>query len=397
MKQKMIIFLFMPFIFVGLTGCWSATELDELGIAGAIGIDKVDDQYKVSVQVLNPSEIAAQTRTTRTTVSTYSITGETIFEALRKMTTKAPRKTYVSHVRVVVFGEELAKDGIKNVLDFLSRDYEFRTDFYIIVAKGETAENVLKVLTPVENIPPNKMYSSLEISERYWAPTKGVNLDELISNIISDGKNPVLTGISILGDPEEGNSIDNVQRVASPTTLQYTGIAAFKEDKLVGWLNMDESKGFNNITDNVTDTVFGVSCGDGQAVLEVIRSRTKVTGKMEGGIPKIKIDLTSEANIGEVTCGLDITKKESIIELQKKAEAYFKENIEIAINKAKEDFGSDIFGFGEAIHRGDPKSWKSVKDNWDETFKNVSVDIMVNVDIRRTGTVIGAFEKGKKE
>lgn len=398
MKRNLILLIIITILCINLTGCWSKTELNELAIATAIGVDKSEEGYLITVQLINPSEIASKAFTTRTSVTTYRTTGETVFEALRRLTLQTPRKVYNSHVRLLVFGEEFAREGIHKALDFFSRDHELRTDFYILVAKDTTATKLLNVLTPAEKIAANKMFTSLEMSEKAWAPTKTVQLDELISSMISDGKNPVLTGVIIKGDPETGMDIGNVEKVDSPTSIEITNIAVFKEDKLIGWLNEPESKGLNYIDGNVTDTVFNVLCKEGgKLTVELIRTKVKVKGKVENDEPKIDIKLWTEANVGDVECEVDLSKTENIYELEKKVEDRIKEVMEQSIKKAQKEFKSDIFGFGEVIHRSNPKEWKELKNNWDKEFENLSVNINVIAKIRRLGTITKSFQKEAKE
>ena len=44
------------------------------------------------------------------------------------------------------------------------------------------------------------MFASLDVSQRIWAPTRGVKLNELISNLTSEGKQAVLSGVLVKGD-----------------------------------------------------------------------------------------------------------------------------------------------------------------------------------------------------
>lgn len=41
-----------------LAGCWDRRELNQLAITLAIGIDKVEDDYQVSAQVVVPSVVS---------------------------------------------------------------------------------------------------------------------------------------------------------------------------------------------------------------------------------------------------------------------------------------------------------------------------------------------------
>jgi spore germination protein KC len=381
-----------------LTGCWNRRELNELALVVAMSIDKSENQYLISAQVVDPGEVSVSARGGgRAPVTTYDEKGKHLFEAVRRMTTVSPRKLYWSHLQMLVISEEVAKDGLNNILDFFTRDNEFRKDFYIVVSKDIQAKEILRNLTSIEKIPAHKMRSSLETSERAWAPTVAIQLDELISALTSDGINPILTGISIHGNGPKGESVENVQRIEPFARLKYKNIAVFKKDKLIGWFNENESKGYNYIMDNVHSTVGHIPCEKkGQLVVEIIRSKTKIKGKVVNGKPKIDISLSSEANIGEVACHVDLTKPDAIAQLEKNSNKVDIEIIKNSVNKAKE-LGVDVFGFGEVIHRADPKAWKNLKNNWDQEFAQVPVTVHSNFKIRRTGAVNQSFLQQERE
>ncbi|WP_163539573.1 Ger(x)C family spore germination protein [Gracilibacillus sp. YIM 98692] len=401
MKRKIMILLLSFFMCLITAGCWDSHELTEMALATGLAIDKEGDEYTVTAQVLNPGEIAGAQMTNRLSVSTYSTTGKTIFEAVRRLTQTTPRKLYLSHLRIIIFGEELAEEGIGRAIDFVSRDHEMRTDFTLSIAKGMRAEDVLKILTPLEKVPANKVFSSLEMSQDAWAPTKVVHVDELIDSLTSPSKQAVLNGLYVQGDIEIGSTLDNVERVNSPTLIKIDHIGVFRHDQLIGWLDEEQSKGFNYITNNVSNTVGSVACDKpGRIVIEVINTNTELKGKTENGSPKMVVHVTSEVNIGEVLCPIDIMKKKNISDVEKKVEKKMKDIMYASIDKAKE-LNSDIFGFGEVLKRQVPKQWKNWEQNWDEEFTNLNVDVKADVKIRRTGTISESFlnkmEKNKKK
>ncbi|MGG1636265.1 Ger(x)C family spore germination protein [Paenibacillus sp. FSL K6-3182] len=399
MKRKRCLLCLIVISLIFVTGCWKGRELNELAIAVALGIDKVGNQYKVSVQVVEPTEVAGKKGGDKTPVTTYQITANTIFEAVRKMTTINPRKIYPSHLRIVVLGESLAKEGIGQALDLLSRDEEIRTDFFIVVSKHTTAENTLKVLTKLETIPAVSLFSTLQTSEKQWAPTTTVTLDQLITTLVSEGRDPVLTGLVILGDEQIGQEKRNMEKVLTPTTLQYSGLAVFKKDKLVGWLNETESKAYNYISDEIKSTVGYVTCPQGGKItFEVIRSKTKVKGSVKDGQPQIDIEIRIEINIGEVQCSIDLLETKNIAEVERLANSKVEGFIDATVKKVQKKYKVDIFGFGDVIHRSNPKEWRKLKKNWDHTFETMPVNVKVNHKIRHLGTVSNSFlEEMKKE
>jgi spore germination protein KC len=397
MKKILSFFIMVLLLISLLTACWSRKELNEIAIVTAMGIDKTKDGYMVSVQIVNPAEIAGKTATGRTEVIRFMKTGDTIFDAMRRLSTDVPRRIYVAHLRQVVFGEELAKEGIGKVLDVLSRHHEMRSDFFLTVAKGSKASDILNVQTVLEKNPATKISSTLETSDKQWAPTKTVTIDELITSIVSKGKEPVLTGIYVYGNPEYGSSFTNAQNVSPKTGVKMDSIGVFKRDKLIGWLNQEESKGFTYITDDIQRTAVTFPCEDGKITIATIRSKTNVKGKMDKGKPKIAINVTSEGNVGEVACKFDLSKPKKIEELNKKYKNEIKEKIEAAIKTVQEEYQSDIFGFGEVMHRAEPKAWKVLQKNWDQEFAKLEVTVNVKAEIRRLGTITESFQKEIEE
>lgn len=362
-RKKAILFLILALVLL-LTGCWNRRELNELAIAVGMGIDKQGDQFRVSLQVVDPGKASAKKGAGGGAPATlYTEEADTIFEAIRKITTISPRRMYFSHLRICVIGESMATEGMAKALDLLSRYHQFRTDFYIVVSKGTSAEDTLKIMTPLDPIPANDLFSSLETSQKNWSPTTTVTLDELVSALTSEGMQPVLTGLRIVGNKEMGETSGNVQEIAPSARLQYSGLAVFRKDRLIGWLNETESRGYNFILGKVQSSVGFVACpGGGKVVSEIIRTQTAIKGSVYRGEPQINIKMQVEANVGEVECyDLDLTQVGTIYDLENKEEEKIEEIMNLAVRKAQKSYKADIFGFGEAIHRADPRTWKSIK------------------------------------
>ncbi|MRH42062.1 Ger(x)C family spore germination protein [Aquibacillus halophilus] len=390
--MKKILKIIIIFSLLIMSGCWDRKELNELAILTGLAIDKEDDEYKVTAQVLNPGEIAGKAQSTRVAVSTYEATGKSVFEALRALTITSPRKLYLSHLKLVVLGEELATQGIGQSLDFLSRDHELRTDFFILISKENDASSILKILTPIDKIPTSKIFDSIESSEENWAPTKGVHLHDLIAKLSSESDNPVLTGVYVEGDIDFGGSVENVERINSPSVISLDYLGIFKEDKLVGWLNKNESKAFNYIMDNVKNTVGVEKCEGGNVTLEIYETNTEVKVVEDNGLPKITVKVESDVSIGEVRCKENILGEEKLKELAEKLDKQTREVLNEGLITAKE-LQTDIFGFGEQIRKQNPKLWNKVKENWNEEgFVHLDVQIESHYNIRRTGTIKESFQ-----
>jgi spore germination protein KC len=388
MKLKRLLFILIILSTIFLTGCWSSHEVNTLAITVCIGIDKTENGYLVTEQVLNPRAIASKKATAESPVVIYTAEGNDLAEIVRRFTTQSSRILYNADLRMVVIGEDVAKDGIQNILDYFLRNYEYRTEFYFVIAKNSTANEVLGILTPIESVPGFSMYISLKMSEEKWAAMKSIRIIELVNTIIADGDNPVLTGIEISQDEISPKSTDILKQSGEYKKLKYTGLGAFNKDKIVGWLDEDESKGYNYITDNVKNTIeYADYDSKVKITYEIINAKSKTKVYFLENKPAIEVKIKTKCNIVIVEGEFDVSAEENKQILNKLLASKVKLLCEKALNKAQKELKTDIFGFGEAIHREYPKTWEKLKDDWNDKFTDLPVNITVEAETNQLGQI----------
>ncbi|ACT01721.1 Ger(x)C family spore germination protein [Paenibacillus sp. JDR-2] len=385
-----------------LPGCWSRKELNELAVVMALGVDLHEKGFTVSAQVLNSGSLGKQKENSfgSLPVVTYKATGATIPDALQRMLSSAPRLMYLSHIRVLVLGEGLARKGISDVLDFVARDHQLRDDFYMLVAKGSKADEVLEIMTPFEHVPASSLYSSIMVANKNWAATGKVTIKTFVTELERGGSNPILSGVEVHGNVDTGSSLKNIQATTPKTMLHHAGIAVFQKDKLVGWLDESASKAVNYMLNGVNTTIGNIPCpGDDGSVGFIIYGAKRTYGVKlnEEGRPEFSVKLKIEANVNAVQCTIDLSKAANMEEIGHILEDKFNSNISRHIKKVQQEYGSDIFGFGEELHRKYPKAWKKYRENWDEVFRTSPVSVKTEVQMRRVGSIVQSLERQMEE
>ncbi|MCM3175821.1 Ger(x)C family spore germination protein [Paenibacillus sp. MER 99-2] len=384
-----------------LTGCWDRQELNQLGIMLGLGIDKDGDKIKVSAQVVVPAEISSKSGGGRgTPVTQYQATADSMLEAIQKLTETSPRRIFMAHVRILVFGEEYAREeGIYDVMEGLMREPTVRPDYYVMVARKTQASKVLDLLTPLDNIPAEKLFNSLDVSAKIWSPTTTVTGDDLINTMLSPGIQPVITGVEIIGDASKSGEKSNIENIIVPARLNTTGLSVFKKDKLIGWLTEEESKGFNYVKGNVKTTVGHVDCpkDEGTVTMKTLRTSTDRKVKFMRGEPVINLKVKNVSSIGSVECNFQIGSMTAIHELEKLSEERLIELMKNSVNSVRRKFHVDIFGFGQEIYQTNPKYFEKVRENWDQHFADLEVNYEANSQIRRVGTLDNSFQNELKE
>ncbi|CUA80669.1 spore germination protein GerKC [Anoxybacillus suryakundensis] len=392
MKIKRYPFLiFMLFICTLLFGCWSKKELRDLALIIAVGIDKKDGKYISTFQVVNPGNVAGATQrgggSTGLPVALYTSTGDTLVEASRKASKQISRIPYYAHTNLVVVGEELAKEGIQQIFDVVERNPQFRPTANIVIARKQTAKQLLSVLTPVDKIPANQMIKTLELTEMMWGENVGTRLREVIESFSLAGKEVIMSSFHVDGNRKHSDDQENVRTMEPTARLRASELAIFKRGKLVGWIGKEDARGVLWILDKIKQTAVTVDWkGEKEALsYKVVRAKTKVTAQLRNGKPIIFVTVATEGDIGETFVAIDFTDPKQIVALEKVMQQEIKSEIEKAVHVAQKK-KSDIFGFGEVVHRTYPKEWKKMKKMWnDKYFPKLDVQVKVESFIRRTG------------
>lgn len=130
---------------------------------------------------------------------------------------------------------------------------------------------------------------------------------------------------------------------------------------------------------------------------EVVRDKTKLTAKVKNGKPEGSVLVKVEGDIGEMLVPVDITNLRVIQKIERQTNREIEREIERAIKIAQRNH-TDIFGFGDAIHRHDPKFWKRVHTKWsDDYFPTMNIKVEVRTHIRRSELRTKSFLSTIKE
>ncbi|MFX3625455.1 MAG: Ger(x)C family spore germination protein [Ectobacillus sp.] len=390
-RYKYIFILFLLCSITMLSGCWNRRELNELAFVTAIGIDKTKkNTYRMSFQVVSAEMIAGEKAVAqgeKPVFRVYDATGSTLFEALRKASKEAPRRLFFGHTNLIVLGEKLARDGIQEVFDLIERDPEFRTESSVVIAKDVSANDFLKVITSFEKVPATKVIRTLRITEKVWGENMIVTVADIIKGLVSPGKEPVISAFNSIGHIKEGQRIETTHVTEPKVKLQAGGLGIVKRGKLIGWLQKDESRGLAWIQNKMKSTIIQVNWkGKKDAVaIELIRQHTTVDASVNGKNIKIHIHVKAEGDIAETKAPIQIMNVEHIFALQTLWRKEIEKEIMTAVTRAQKE-KTDIFGFGEVVHRTSPKTWKTLEKRWhDVTFPKLDVDVNVQAFVRRSG------------
>ena len=387
--KRIVAGLVIPMLMVfAFTGCWDRKELNEVGIVMALGIDKdcKNGMIHLTSQVVRPSELKKQGGSMEPSYDLVTTTNETVFEAIRDTVKKFDRRSIFSHVKVIVIGENMAREGLTEVIDFITRTHEIRSFTWIMIAKDSEAKDVLGVKRGIEKIQANYMAGIIKRGSKYVDET-ATSIIEFIKKTPGEGIQPV-SGVFELEKescepPQEKKLTQNESKI-----LALAGTAVFKKNKLVGYLNTEETRGFNILTkkkDNAAIHVASPINKDSHISIEVKSIKSNIKPEIREGKIYFNINVKAEGNITEDEDNIDISNVEIFYMVNEKFKEYVKKEVSISVDKIQKDLKTDVLGLGDVFQRKFPKEWNSIKDQWDTVFPETVCEINVDTRLVRTG------------
>jgi len=388
MKKILIIILLL----FGACGCWNYKELDDYSIITGVAIDKKDDKYEVSVLISNASKSSGDSPDSSSSQSVvYSGKGDSIFKALKDISLISPKELYLDHFSILVISEDIAREGIYNIVDFFLRYPNARKDFSVGIAKDCKAKDTLKIVTPLTDFPSQSISDNLEFSSKLQGAISNLNYNELIYNLIAPGMEVSMNSIKVIGDEKEGSSKENTESSEPKTYLKLGNLAIFKDDKFVKWTTEKESFGINIINNKVTEMYIKIDIDGGYVVVSPVNFETEVKIKIKNDKPTISINSSGNAKVMEVNGHIDLEDDSVIDEITKKSNKEIKSYINKAIKLAK-DNETDIFGFGLKLYKSNPDYFDKVKDTWNEDLKNLDINVKSNLIIKSISSTQNSVE-----
>lgn len=387
--KKIIVFLIMLF---GLTGCYNYRELNDLGIVSGISIAKVDEGYELTVEVVNTRKETDASTGNETAFVIYKNTSDSLQEGFRRLINEAPKKMYGAQIELLILDESLAREDLKNIVDFLSRDPEIRSEFYVIVGKSD---DILEITTPLVKISSKNIVQSLMANNKYLGSTNLVTFHDLIDNYLNDKIDLALPAIKLVGNTDSGKEIDNLEVSNNEAFSLLDNMAVFKDNKLVGYLTEEESKVYNLVMGNLKTTLVKTDFEDDEYV---INEMVGIDCKVDVNPKKNKVSITVEgkAAISEANYSGDLESDKTIKKIQKALNKYTEEIVEKSIYDTIDKYDADIYGFEDMFYKKDAKYYKdNIKENWDEIFHNLDIDVKSKIEIFEKGNLNGGLYYGE--
>ena len=138
MKKNKIIFIIL-IILIFITGCLNYVELNDIGIINVVGITKEENNYIVSVNMLNPSVKDQNEENENYKVKAISI--DQAFDKLYLLTTKSIN---LSHLELLILSNNLEKQDYDKIITFFFNRNDSRNTFNTVILENYNDDSLFK-------------------------------------------------------------------------------------------------------------------------------------------------------------------------------------------------------------------------------------------------------------
>ncbi|MFD2371221.1 Ger(x)C family spore germination protein [Brevibacillus sp. GCM10020057] len=360
---------------LAVAGCWDRREVNDMAIVVALGIDKEPDgKYRLAVQVPLVSSLGGPSGGVGGTSGDKayyvdSDVGVTIREANNRIQSRMSRHLYYAHHRIVIIGEQLAKEGFSKSLDIISRFPENRLTAYIVMTKG-------RAVSLLQAKPQFERFSGEAIRELVKAETIPVTIKDISQMLNTPGTDAYLPIFEAVDTHPKGKSKE----------IEAQGIGVFRGDKLVGTYSSEEAKGLHWFQRAFTPFSTLLNLGDGQRLSVFYQNgKADIEPVITKGKVHFNIRVSASATIVENLSNYDLANLNVNEMIESKLAMDITNSIQKIFDRSKK-LRSDTIGLGIALARHFPNAWQgNYRDRWDEEFPRVTCTIKSKVQITTVG------------
>ncbi|MBS4216258.1 Ger(x)C family spore germination protein [Neobacillus rhizophilus] len=367
--KRFIVLTTIPFL---LSGCWDQRLLKEQKLILLIGYDK-GHNGKIISNTDYPISKGVQNNSASTTKSTILTTeGETALDTLLHADLNISEKIDISKAQVVLFGEEMARQGLYKELDHIYRNPKGALGAKVAIIEGK-ARDAVRIKQEEANLNGQYYDEYLKSGEATGFFTN-YNVQSVCPLLLKHTKDPLLPLLKISPERHRARSI---------------GMALFNNEKMTGKLNVSESKMFlllNGEKKQKVSFLLNTNNQDSQKefiVIEILnnRQKTKLSVKNEAVTSILSSKLQyriTEYPKDQLTNPILLKKLNKTIQkrLTKKAEKT------IAKLQAA---NCDGFGIEEEIRVHHHQLWKEKYKNAD--IKNIPIKAKLDLELINSGII----------
>lgn len=357
---KRIISIVLISLCMVLAFCGCADSLSDISVAQGVGVDKKDENVTVCVQYLDLTKGSGTTDDLGENITSVAFaTAGNISKAVSKVSANLSSPVFFGQNKVIVFGDDYAKSGLSNVVDYTLRAVDSRPDVLVAMSKT-TAVEVINSSENKAKVPAQDIYDMLKTGEQTGLSCV-VTVKDLQNGFLSETSDVYLP---VLATKDNKTKLD--------------GIGIFSCGKYVKTLNEAETLGFLLVRDKVKSATMVLNDKKyGKVGVEITNVKVKNLAFYDNGI-NFRSAVNFDMNLNDTQKGIaaklsdgDIERLEKLAKI--KACTLCENAIEVCFKNK-----SDPFSAGKLLSKYSYAHYKKYSKVWHNKLPEIKVSVTVS-------------------
>ncbi len=389
-----------------LAGCRTSRETDQVAYILEMGIDKAaGGKIRVTYRTMIPRAVGGpQGAGQEPRDGPYVITGfdaVNTAEAHNLLSTAISRYSNLNHVKVILIGEELAREGVADIVAPFARYREYRSGTFVAVVCGR-ADAWITANQPRLDYILSKFWENMMISLDESAYYPRTEMHSFYLRLKNPGGSAYATYVGLnklagadrpAAEKPPGEMADaylpcDIPRTGTENPVGFAGAAVFAGDRMVGTLDTRQVRALRILNGEFPRGFFVVAdpLAPGKTINISLRNGRKpeITVRLEDGRETIAVAVVLEGDITGLFSGINHEEAGRRDLLEEHLAGIVAAEIRDLVSHTQR-LGSDVFGFGYRLRSQYPTYREMAAVDFPALYRTAAVDVRVTVKIRRTG------------
>ena len=440
MKKKFIIILILFVVFItfiaGFSNSYISRRIEHLAYVLVLGIDKGEKtRLKISTQFINVSSSSSGASSDSSQIVLTSCEANSIFSGLNLLNSYIGKEINLAHCSVVVFSEEIAKEGISSEIYSLINNEEIRSSANIVVTNCKAYDYINNSKPNLENLT-SKYFDTFDITSKLTGYFSNITLGDFFNNLSESNSDPiaVLGGLNSTARSEENKSSSNSSEESSSSSnsgnsdningetsnsnsssqdvkeqekqeietnqnnlvagkssivggrgTENLGLAIFSGDKYIGELTVWESICHSLITNSIDTCIISIDdplFENEQLEIQLSpNKKSKIISNIENDIININVELNLTANIISLNSNINYEDTDTINKISAATQNRLNDELNKYFDKTARKYNVDIDKYYLSILKYFPYQKNFDDFNYKEKLKNANFNCNTHVNI----------------
>ena len=400
--MRLIWMIVLSFCLVMTAGCRTSAEIDDYSYAMMIGIDKAkgdDGAYVFTYRVILPQAFAGEGKAKdEEKARIVSVKASSLSESYKLASLAMNRRLNATHIVGFVFSEDVAKEGIYDIVASMNKSVLFRNSVVLVVSHDEARTFIEKNKAPFEVFPSRWTESLRDDQSR-----SGAYFLSDARQFYRQSREPIGAGVlTYAGIAKDDLSAKGERLTEASEEMGYTvetfprkggseavamGSAVFLDWKMVGHLTSAESFGGVLLQEVMRVPIDVIDPRDARQVYSfgVRTMLPEIEVRTEGGRMVADITIGGAAELMELR---EEMAEESGDALYPLLEQELNRTIEAAVTAyltKTQSLGADCVGLANHC-RGEASSWQEwAERDWRSLYRYADIRVHGRISVKRRG------------